>query len=410
MLFIRANTLFNIRTPSIRLISPSVLHPSDITIRPSSYPYVPACTLAPVAFYPSFCQLMHKQPPAHYSSIPALVPGGAMCTAGMAMLGSAFLQPTGYMLHVSKCSIVIDFCTKPCRAGLFSISAMSVRKFPFWDKFHTCSTQRLGTAFRLIGPGAPLFLPQPICLSAYPPGCPPYQLCPDSHNSIHPAIHQIHLGLPIHPHPHSTVHNSIQTLTISVYHFCLGSVALSIHPTTPSGLRATPFTFLPFFGQTFGTPTCVCPSPMDNILSDWAWSPFIPTMTHLLAFVPFPVHPPICLPTLATPNSIRLAQILWVIHPYTLSYTLDTHCHPMAPSTQSPTIHIRRLKGHSIGLIAKPIQSMSPMLPKVAHGGLNFSWWYDKISYAPVLSAVSPFRRQAKSDFRWPIGHFCSTG
>src|SRR5260221_724814 len=234
-------------------------------------------------------------------------------------------------------------------------------------------------------------------------------ICP-SHNSIHPAIHQIHLGLPIHPHPHSTVHNSIQTLTISVYHFCLGSVALSIHPSSLSGLRATPFTFLPFFGQTFGTPTCVCPSPMDNILSDWAWSPFIPTMTHLLAFVPFPVHPPICLPTLATPNSIRLAQILWVIHPYTLSYTLDTHCHPMAPSTQSPTIHIRRLKGHSIGLIAKPIQSMSPMLPKVAHGGLNFSWWYDKISYAPVLSAVSPFRRQAKSDFRWPIGHFCSTG
>src|SRR6266436_9005682 len=126
MLFIRANTLFNIRTPSICLISPSILCPSDITIRPSSYPYVPACTLAPVAFYPSFCQLMHKQPPGHYSGIPALVPGGAMCTAGMAMLGSAFLQLTGYMLHVSKCSIVIDFCTKPCQAGLFSISAMSV--------------------------------------------------------------------------------------------------------------------------------------------------------------------------------------------------------------------------------------------------------------------------------------------
>src|SRR5260221_2074347 len=220
MLFIRANTLFNIRTPSIRLISPSVLHPSDITIRPSSYPYVPACTLALMAFYTSFCQLSHKQPPGHYSGIPALIPGGAMFPSGMAMLGSAFLQPTGYMLHVSKCSIVIDFCTKPCRAGLFSISAMSVRKFPFWDKFRTCSTQCLGTAFCLIGPRAPLFLPQPICLSAYPPGCPPYQLCPDSH--------QIHL------HPHSTAHNSIWTPTISVYHFCLDSVALSVHPTTPS--------------------------------------------------------------------------------------------------------------------------------------------------------------------------------
>src|SRR5258708_7856462 len=119
------------------------IHPSDITICPSSYLHVPACTPAPVAFYLSFCQLMHKQPPGHYSGIPALVPGGAMCTTGMAMLGSAFLQPTGYMLHISKCSIVIDFCTKPCQAGLFSISAMSIRKFPFWDKFRTCSTQCL---------------------------------------------------------------------------------------------------------------------------------------------------------------------------------------------------------------------------------------------------------------------------
>src|SRR5260221_14376599 len=60
-----------------------------------------------------------------------------------------------------------------------------------------------------------------------------------------------------------------------------------------------------FFGQTFRTLTCVCPSPMDNILSDWAQSPFIPTTTHLLAFVPFLVHPPIHLPTLATPDSVH---------------------------------------------------------------------------------------------------------
>src|SRR5258708_37661520 len=53
---------------------------------------------------------------------------------------------------------------------------------------------------------------------------------------------------------------------------------------------------------------------------------------------------------------------------------------------------------------------MSPMLPKVAHGGLNLSWWYDKISYAPVPSTVRPFRRQANSDFCWPIGHFYSDG
>src|SRR5258707_15663923 len=110
-----------------------------------------------------------------------------------------------------------------------------------------------------------------------------------------------------------------------------------------------------FFGQTFGTLTCVCPSPMDNILSDWAQSPFIPITIHLHTFVPILAHPAIHLPTLATPNSVCLAQILWIIHPYMLSYTLDTHCHPMAPSTQPPTIHIHRLKGHSVGLIAKPV-------------------------------------------------------
>src|SRR6266436_6173930 len=364
MLFIRANTLFNIRTPSICLISPSILCPSDITIHPSSYPYVPACTLAPVAFYPSFCQLMHKQPPGHYSGIPALVPGGAMCTAGMAMLGSAFLQPTGYMLHVSKCSIVIDFCTKPCRAGLFSISAMSVRKFPFWDKFRTCSTQRLGTAFRLIGPGAPLFLSPPI-------SCPVCHLRP-THLSIC-QLRQLQTSS-VHPSDNSVQTPSIfsffgQTFrtptcvcpspmdnilsdwarspfipTTTHLSFCLSTWL----PTLPTLSRLPPnpptSTFdcpqlhsdsdhirLPFlsglcglicpshnsihpaihqihissfFGQTFGTPTCVCPSPMDNILSDWAQSPFIPTTTHLLALVPFLVHPPIRLATLATPDSV----------------------------------------------------------------------------------------------------------
>src|SRR5258706_9260535 len=82
---------------------------------------------------------------------------------------------------------------------------------------------------------------------------------------------------------------------------------------------------------------------MDNILSDWARSPFIPITIHLCTFVPILAHPPIHLPTLATLNSVCLAQILWVIHPYMLSYTLDTHCHPMAPSTQPPTIHIHWL-------------------------------------------------------------------
>src|SRR5258705_512759 len=103
------------------------------------------------------------------------------------------------------------------------------------------------------------------------------------------------------------------------------------------------------------------PSPMDNIPSDWAWSPFIPITIHLRTFVPIPAHPPICLPTPATLNSICLPQILWIIHPYTLSYTLDTHCHPMAPSTWPPTIHIHRLKGHSIGYVWWEARLMVPL-------------------------------------------------
>src|SRR5258708_26129300 len=101
------------------------------------------------------------------------------------------------------------------------------------------------------------------------------------------------------------------------------------------------------------------------------------------------------------PNPMDNPPIHAILHPG----------HPLPSNgTQPPTIHIHRLKGHSVRFIAKPIQSMSPMLPEVAHGGLNFSWWYDKISYAPVPSTVRPFCRQAKSDFHWPIGHFCSAG
>src|SRR5260221_14625122 len=36
-------------------------------------------------------------------------------------------------------------------------------------------------------------------------------------------------------------------------------------------------------------------------------------------------------------------------------------------------------------------------------GASKFFWWYDKISYAPALSGVRPFCRQAKSDFCWPV-------
>src|SRR5258707_15460290 len=82
----------------------------------------------------------------------------------------------------------------------------------------------------------------------------------------------------------------------------------SVHPSDNSIWTPSIFSF---FGQTFRTPTCVHPSPMDNILSDWAQSPFIPITIHLHTFVPFPAHPPICLPTLATMNSICLPQIFF---------------------------------------------------------------------------------------------------
>src|SRR6266436_2455 len=85
----------------------------------------------------------------------------------------------------------------------------------------------------------------------------------------------------------------------------------SVHPSDNSVWTPSIFSF---FGQTFGTLTCVHPSPMDNILSDWAWSPFIPITIHLLTFVPLPAHPPICLPTPATPNSVCLPQFFFSGH------------------------------------------------------------------------------------------------
>src|SRR5258707_13252417 len=131
-------------------------------------------------------------------------------------------------------------------------------------------------------------LPYPSIPQPHPSGHPPNPsglAYPSASTFDCPQLHSDsdHIHLPflsglcglIHPS-----HNSIQTLSHSVH-------------------------ISSFFGQTFRTPTCVCPSPMDNILSDWAWSPFIPTTTHLLAFVPFPVHPPICLPTPATLDSVR---------------------------------------------------------------------------------------------------------
>src|SRR5260221_3172185 len=83
---------------------------------------------------------------------------------------------------------------------------------------------------------------------------------------------------------------------------------------------------------------------MDNILSDWARSPFIPITIHLCTFVPILAHPPIHLPTPATPNSVCLAQILWVIHPYMLSYTLDTH---WIWARQRSEEHTSELQSHS---------------------------------------------------------------
>src|SRR5258708_5815329 len=84
------------------------------------------------------------------------------------------------------------------------------------------------------------------------------------------------------------------TMTPSTHH--LPTLSTSTHPSDNS--IQTPshsIHILSFFGQTLGTPTCVHPSPMDNILSDWAQSPFIPITTHLLTCVPsLPIHSSIC--------------------------------------------------------------------------------------------------------------------
>src|SRR5258708_36983851 len=75
----------------------------------------------------------------------------------------------------------------------------------------------------------------------------------------------------------------------------------------------------------------------------------------------------------------------------------------MAPSTRLPTVHLRRPKGHSNWLDS---QTRPIKVTHVAQGGSwgpHLSWWYDKISYAPVPSTVRPLCRQAKSDSCWPV-------
>src|SRR5258707_4012527 len=54
-----------------------------------------------------------------------------------------------------------------------------------------------------------------------------------SHNSIHPAIHSIHLASPIHQHPDTTAHNSTQPLTIFLYHLYLSPLTSTINPLLP---------------------------------------------------------------------------------------------------------------------------------------------------------------------------------
>src|SRR5258707_15692400 len=95
--------------------------------------------------------------------------------------------------------------------------------------------------------------------------------------------------------------------------------------------------------------------------------------------------------------------MLWITHPTCYIIPLDNHCQPWHHQP-GPPIHISvGQKAIPIGLIAKPIRLTLPMLPKVAHGGLKFFWWYDKISYAPALSTVMPLCSHAKSDFCWPV-------
>src|SRR5258708_38121430 len=118
-----------------------------------------------------------------------------------------------------------------------------------------CSTHCLWTAFRLAGRRAPLLLSPPI---SWPLG---------HFLSFH---HQSANSIHIHPSD-----NSIWTPSHSIHVFFLFWTNLQNSD--------------------------MCPS----ITS------FIPITIHLLTFVPLLAHPPICLPTLATLNSVHLPQFFF---------------------------------------------------------------------------------------------------
>src|SRR6266436_5551024 len=132
---------------------------------------------------------------------------------------------------------------------------MSIRKFPFWDKLHTCSTHHLGTAFHLTGPGASLFLSPPIS-----------DLCAISGPSTYPSANSSNSGL-----------------------------HLSTHLTIPPGLQATPFTFFPFLDK---------PLELRHVSIHHLWTTSYLTGPGALLFLSpsisiplchfWPIHPSVC--------------------------------------------------------------------------------------------------------------------
>ncbi len=205
--------------------------------------------------------------------------------------------------------------------------------------------------------------------------------------------------LPTHPHLSTLICLAANPSTPIPHSACLGLEPTPIHPPTPSGFHPhlsvfhppNPPRFCALFCQSIHLSAYLGLVPSPSIVTT-GW------LSHLLKtlYIYFKKKKFFFLE-----GGDR--YILWITHPTCYITPLDNHCQPWHHQP-GPLIHISvGCKAIPIGLIAKPIWLTLPMLPKVAHGGLKFFWWYDKISYAPALSTVRPFCRQAKSDFHWPI-------
>src|SRR5260221_13039297 len=177
MLFIRANTHFNIHTLSIQ------------------YHHLPICisTCPSMHTGPSglLSMLMHKQPPSHHSGIPvlcALLEWPCWALPSSSPLAACCTSPNVAFLSIFALSPAEQACTtfvpsaRACSPSYHVCPQISFLGQPL--ELLTCSAHHLWTAFHLTGPGAPLFLSPPISwplchfLSFHHPSANSFHICP----------------------------------------------------------------------------------------------------------------------------------------------------------------------------------------------------------------------------------------